>query len=95
MRTVKRWTCRTKAAVLAHGIAERQVFFDGNKRTAWVALRTFLLLNGYRIQAPTRERYEWMIALSDSNLLDTARIGELAKKIQRSMQPISLDPRQR
>jgi death-on-curing protein len=35
-----------QAAVLAHGIAEGQPFFDGNKRTALVALLTFLAING-------------------------------------------------
>jgi death-on-curing family protein len=31
-----------QAAVLAHGIAEGQLFIDGNKRTALVAMLTFL-----------------------------------------------------
>lgn len=35
-----------QAAVLAHGIAEGQVFLDGNKRTALAALTMFLALNG-------------------------------------------------
>jgi death-on-curing protein len=33
-------------AVLAHGIAEGQHFIDGNKRTALVAMLTFLEING-------------------------------------------------
>ena len=38
-----------QAAVLAHGIAETQPFVDGNKRTALVAMLTFLELNGYTL----------------------------------------------
>lgn len=37
-----------QAAALAHGIAEGQHFIDANKRMALVAMRTFLLINGYR-----------------------------------------------
>src|SRR5437870_5204601 len=35
-----------QAALLAVGISQAQAFLDGNKRTAYVALRTFLELNG-------------------------------------------------
>lgn len=35
-----------KAAALLHSLPSTQAFFDGNKRTAWVATRTFLVLNG-------------------------------------------------
>jgi death-on-curing protein len=36
--------CRL-AAAYAFGIARNHPFVDGNKRTAWVAARTFLILN--------------------------------------------------
>jgi death-on-curing protein len=35
-----------QAALLAVGISQAQAFLDGNKRTAFAALRTFLELNG-------------------------------------------------
>ena len=37
------------AAAYAHGLAKNHGFVDGNKRTAWIAARLFLLDNGYRI----------------------------------------------
>jgi hypothetical protein len=40
-----------QAAVLAHGIAEGQPLIDGNKRTALIAMLTFLEINGVRIEA--------------------------------------------
>jgi len=38
--------------VIAHDIAEGQHFMEGNKRTALVALRAFLLLNGFQVSPP-------------------------------------------
>jgi death on curing protein len=37
------------AAAFAHGLAKNHGFVDGNKRTAWIAARLFLLDNGFRI----------------------------------------------
>jgi death-on-curing family protein len=50
-----------QAAVLAHGIAETQPFIDGNKRTALIAMLTFLELNGFRVTACDPELAEWII----------------------------------
>jgi death-on-curing protein len=36
-----------QGAVLAVGISQAQAFLDGNKRTAFMAVDTFLRLNGY------------------------------------------------
>ena len=41
--------------MLAHGIAEGQHFLDGNKRTALVAMLTFLEINGLRVKASDHE----------------------------------------
>ena len=54
-----------QAAVLAHGIAEGQHYLEGNKRTALVALRTFLAINGYGIDASQEQRAGWIISLSE------------------------------
>jgi prophage maintenance system killer protein len=35
------------AALLAHGIAQAQSFFDGNRRTAFFATQAFLIESGY------------------------------------------------
>lgn len=43
-----------QAAALAHAIAEGQQFIDGNKRTALVAMLTFLEVNGWRVEATDR-----------------------------------------
>ena len=41
-----------QAAILAHGIAQNQSFLDGNKRTAVIAMSTFLALNGWDVDVP-------------------------------------------
>jgi death-on-curing protein len=53
-----------QAAVLAHGIAEGQVFLDGNKRTALLAMLTFLALNGVVVLVDDDELADWMLDLS-------------------------------
>jgi death on curing protein len=41
-----------QAAVLAEGLVGSHAWVDGNKRTTWVALRTFLDINGLAWLAP-------------------------------------------
>lgn len=49
------------AAAYGYGIAKNHPFIDGNKRTAYVVMRSFLKLNGYDIEASVAEKYEtWM-----------------------------------
>lgn len=40
-----------KAAILMRGIAANHPFHEGNKRTAWLACTTFLVLNGSPLDA--------------------------------------------
>lgn len=39
-------TLYEKAAALLHSVARNHALIDGNKRTAWLAMRVFLRLNG-------------------------------------------------
>ena len=52
------------AASYAYGIATNHPFIDGNKRTAHVVARTFLLLNGYNLIASQEEKYKTILALA-------------------------------
>lgn len=49
-----------QAAVLAHGIAEGQLFVEGNKRIALAACLTLLGVNGHDVVAPQAARAEWI-----------------------------------
>jgi death-on-curing protein len=56
------------AAALAYGLARNHPFVDGNKRTAHVAYRTFLELNGTRLDATDEEKYLTMVTLAEGKL---------------------------
>ena len=56
------------AAAYAFGIARNHPFVDGNKRTALVSCRTFLLINGYELAATREEKYEIFLALAAGEL---------------------------
>jgi death on curing protein len=60
------------AAAYAYGIARNHPFIDGNKRTALVASRTFLLYNGYQITATKEDRLNTFLALADGSLSEDA-----------------------
>ncbi len=59
-----------QAAALAHGIAEGQPFVEGNKRTSLLCLLVFLQINGYRLDAPQRERSMWILKLSEGESVE-------------------------
>ncbi len=56
------------AAALGHGIARNHPFVDGNKRTAFVAVETFLLLNGIALLASDAESVVAMLDLAAGDL---------------------------
>jgi death on curing protein len=58
------------AATLACGLARNHAFVDGNKRTAHVAYRTFLALNGAELVATDEEKYVAMLALAEGKLAE-------------------------
>src|SRR5215467_5438871 len=58
------------AAALAYGLARNHPFLDGNKRTAHVAYRTFLALNGAELVATDEEKYVVMLALAEGKLAE-------------------------
>lgn len=55
----------TKAAALGHSLALNHPFVDGNKRTAWEAMHTFIEENGQSLQAQTDEIVELMLRIED------------------------------
>src|SRR5882757_7519497 len=56
------------AASLAYGIARNHPFVDGNKRTAHVACRTFLALNGAAFEGTVEDKYLNILALAEGKL---------------------------
>ena len=57
-------------ALYAVAIARNHPFVDGNKRTAYVALESFLLLNGVRFRASDAEAVVAMLAMASGDMPD-------------------------
>jgi death-on-curing protein len=73
------------AAAYAFGISKNHPFIDGNKRVAIVAMRTFLLLNGFTLNAPQSEKYLMIMALAE----DRSSEKKLAKWIRTNLRPVN------
>lgn len=56
----------------AFGLAKNHPFLDGNKRTAYVACRTFLLLNGIDLSASQEEKYLTFLRLAEGRMKEAA-----------------------
>lgn len=59
------------AAAYGYGIARNHAFVDGNKRTAYVVMRLFLVLNGWELVALMPDRYTTMLALAAGDLSES------------------------
>jgi len=73
------------AAAYASGIAKNHPFVDGNKRTAFVVYRLFLLRNGLTLSASKTERYLSMLQLAAGELSE----DEFAKWLSENTVPVS------
>jgi death on curing protein len=65
-------------AMYAIAVAHNHPFIDGNKRVAWVAMRTFLALNGVELIFDRADAVNEMLALAagertDEQLIDWVR----------------------
>ena len=69
------------AAAYAFGITRNHPFIDGNKRVAYVVMRTFLLLNGFDLNASQEEKYLMFIELAAGKVEEI----ELAEWIRGSL----------
>ncbi|HEX6981645.1 MAG TPA: type II toxin-antitoxin system death-on-curing family toxin [Balneolaceae bacterium] len=66
------------AAAYGFHICKNHPFFDGNKRTALVAIYTFLYVNGYRLKAEKNSLYAVMMDLANGKV----EKGELAEYLE-------------
>jgi death-on-curing protein len=70
------------AAAYAFGIARNHPFVDGNKRTALVAARTFLLLNGVDLEATQDEKFLTFLQLAEGSLTEEELADWIRKRIR-------------
>jgi death on curing protein len=71
------------AAAYGFGIARNHGFEDGNKRTAFLALYTFLGLNGCDLEAPEEEAVQVMTAVADGTLDEEGLAAWIRSRSQR------------
>ena len=81
------------AAALAYGLARNHPFVDGNKRTAHVAYRTFLALNGAELAATDEEKYLAMLGLAEGKLAERDFAAWLRERIQLAARGEAHQPR--
>lgn len=74
------------AAAYAWSIAQNHPFVDGNKRTALVACRVFLRLNGYDLLASADEKYEVFMGIGSGAVSEGELVQWLRKRIVRARQ---------
>lgn len=58
------------AASLCVGIAKNHAFNDGNKRTALLATRAFLFLNGHTLEPRQDDEVATLVAVADGSLTE-------------------------
>ena len=72
------------AAAYGLGLAKNYPFNDANKRTALIAMRLFLKLNGYDLAASAEHKYKTTIRVAASDISET----ELAQWIRKNLKEI-------
>lgn len=61
-------TLAEKAAALGYSLIKNHAFVDGNKRIGHAAMETFLLLNGFEVNASTDEQERIILSLAASEM---------------------------
>lgn len=69
------------AAAFAHGLAKNHGFVDGNKRTAWIAARLFLVDNGFRLSFDPLEAVRLMEGVASGAVSQTELAGWFRTKL--------------
>ena len=74
------------AAASGFGLAKNHPFNDANKRTALIAMRLFLKLNGYDLAASPEDKYKTIIRVAASDISE----NELAQWIRKNLEEIKI-----
>lgn len=73
-----------KAAALMHSVATSHPLIDGNKRSAWALMVTFLAVNEWQVVAATDEAFEFVLHVAQSQL----DIPEISSWIHQRLSPL-------
>ena len=72
-----------EAAALFESLVQNHPFIDGNKRVAFAVVDVFLRINGYSINAQSREIHDVMLHLIESRNFDMEHLVPWFQKIVR------------
>ncbi|WP_422404649.1 type II toxin-antitoxin system death-on-curing family toxin [Mammaliicoccus sp. JADD-157] len=61
-------TLALKASNLFRNLVKKDVFYNGNKRTAFMCLNIFLNLNGYELEVNTKEAIDFTVMIATHDL---------------------------
>lgn len=69
------------AAAYAFGITKNHPFIDGNKRTGYIVMETFLIKNDYLLTASPIDKYTTFLKLAEGSLSEEQLAEWLRSKI--------------
>jgi death-on-curing protein len=72
----------TLAAAYGYGLTKNHSFIDGNKRVAFMAMYTFLGINGYEIDATEPEVVYLMLGMADGSISEEQLIRWLRMHVR-------------
>ena len=78
-------TLELKAAAMVHSIIKNRAMVDGNKRTSWFMLSSFLYINGYFIEMTADQGMEFTLGIATDKLT----LDEAATMIRKHMVEVS------
>ncbi len=69
------------AASYAFGIVKNHPFIDGNKRTGYVVMETFLIKNGFELHATPPDKYTTILSLAEGSLSEDELAAWIRERI--------------
>jgi len=72
-------TLQEQAAAYLFHLAMNHPFIDGNKRTAFAAMMTFLKMNGYKLNLSQDEAYDLVLSVVESKISKESLAAFLAQ----------------
>ena len=70
------------AAAYAFGIVKNHPFLDGNKRTGYVVMETFLIRNGARLEAAVADKYVTFLSLAEGSISEEELAAWLRERVR-------------
>jgi len=74
----------SKGAALVHALATSHPLIDGNKRTAWAMLVTFLAMNSHQVVATADDGLEFMVNIAGNRM----ELGDITEWIAARLKPL-------